>query len=46
MNYSIIVCRGCRKKFRIYMHEVYPGDTRYCRKCNKESEEETEYRKA
>ena len=36
-EYSIVVCKGCGKKFRVYTYEYYPGDSRYCRECNEMS---------
>jgi predicted metal-binding protein len=38
-KYTIIVCKGCGRKFRIYPFEVYDGDPEYCRKCNDETKE-------
>lgn len=38
-QYTIIVCKGCGKMFRIYYYEVYLGDSRYCRGCNRKSGE-------
>ena len=43
-EYTIVICAGCGKKFRIYMHAVYTGDTRYCPKCNKESGEDSDWK--
>lgn len=39
MDYSIIVCKGCGRKFRIYTYEHYRGDPNYCHECNRKSEE-------
>jgi hypothetical protein len=36
-KYTIVICKGCGKKFRIYPFEVYDGDPEYCRECNEES---------
>ena len=36
-EYTIVICRGCGKKFRLYRYAVYIGDPKYCPKCNKDS---------
>lgn len=34
---TIIKCVGCGDLFKIYGHEVYRGDIRYCRDCNRKA---------
>jgi len=38
-KYTIVICKGCGKKFRIYSFQAYEGDPEYCRECNDESKE-------
>jgi len=40
-RYTIVVCRGCGKKFKIYPFQVYDGDPEYCKDCNREAKDFT-----